>query len=54
MYDVKVLPIVNEKAIRQQFLKTNMSFQMSQQGSENTPRASFFIRASLEWVRKLL
>lgn len=54
MYDVKVLPIVNEKAIRQQFLKTNMSFQMSQQGSESTPRASFFIRTSLEWVRRLL
>ena len=32
MYDVKSLPLLNEKAIRQQFLKTNTSFQMSQQG----------------------
>ena len=53
MYNVKLVPIVNEKAIRQQFLKTNTSFQMSQQGSESTLKASVFRRASLEWIRRL-
>lgn len=54
MYDAKVLPIVSEKAVRQQFLKTNTSFQTSQQGSESTLKGSFFIGAHLEQIRRLL
>ena len=53
MHDVKLLPMVSEKAIRQQFPKTNISFQLSQQGSESSLEATFFIRASLEWRGRL-
>lgn len=53
MYDAKLLPIVDEKAIRQQFLKTNTSFQVAQQGSEGSLQTAFLIRANLDWIGKL-
>lgn len=37
----------------QQFPKTSISFQLSQQGSESSREATFFMRASLEWRGRL-